>query len=446
MKKKQFSQEFPKYFFYLTVFGLIFLFGFFSHNLNFFPAPFIENNLKPAIKKLLTSFDDMKNTRFQRIVRVTQAPEPIINKSKLYPAPTLLFTIKDKGVLAIQMVDEDGQVFQEWATKWSDLFPTEESQKHIPKDDRTTTLPKEHVHDVILLENGDVIFETLGGLFRMNPCGEIVWRHNTNSINTLHQDEDGDIWFVSSKYLDGSVPGFPPIEPGARDQIITKITPDGKVLASYDFFEILRDNKLLGWLTGTKMNLSPFIREDVVHLADIEIFPNSMQEGFFKHGDIVLSARNLNAIFIFDKNFKIKKIDLGGYVRQNDIDFIDGDTLSIFNNNAIREDNKGSSHIVIKNIVTGDTKTLFSQKRQNLFYTFAMGAHQRLANGNLLITESLQGRVFEITPAGKIVWEHFNPLKKKVLGIIDKAQKVDPKFSKDFFLEKKKSCETKSSI
>ena len=34
---------------------------------------------------------------------------------------------------------------------------------------------------------------------------------------------------------------------------------------------------------------------------------------------------------------------------------------------------------------------------------------QRLANGNTLICSGTQGRVFEVTPSGDIVWEYVNP-------------------------------------
>jgi len=42
------------------------------------------------------------------------------------------------------------------------------------------------------------------------------------------------------------------------------------------------------------------------------------------------------------------------------------------------------------------------------FSGFISGA-QRLPNGNTLICEGVNGRVFEVTPAGAIVWEYWNP-------------------------------------
>jgi hypothetical protein len=42
------------------------------------------------------------------------------------------------------------------------------------------------------------------------------------------------------------------------------------------------------------------------------------------------------------------------------------------------------------------------------FFSKWGGASQRLPNGNILITETDKGRVFEITDGGDIVWEFYN--------------------------------------
>lgn len=43
------------------------------------------------------------------------------------------------------------------------------------------------------------------------------------------------------------------------------------------------------------------------------------------------------------------------------------------------------------------------------FFTSFVGSVQRLANGNTLINEGMNGRIFQITPDGEIVWEYINP-------------------------------------
>jgi hypothetical protein len=43
------------------------------------------------------------------------------------------------------------------------------------------------------------------------------------------------------------------------------------------------------------------------------------------------------------------------------------------------------------------------------FYSFNISSAQRLPNGDTLIAEGTQGRVFEVTPAKDIVWEYVAP-------------------------------------
>jgi len=44
------------------------------------------------------------------------------------------------------------------------------------------------------------------------------------------------------------------------------------------------------------------------------------------------------------------------------------------------------------------------------FYSFNISGAQRLPNGNTLITEGANGRLFEVTKEGKIVWEYMFPM------------------------------------
>ena len=57
----------------------------------------------------------------------------------------------------------------------------------------------------------------------------------------------------------------------------------------------------------------------------------------------------------------------------------------------------------------GETRWSYRGTPERPFYSEFCGASQRLANGNTLITESGQGRAFEVTSAGDIVWEFHNP-------------------------------------
>jgi hypothetical protein len=55
-----------------------------------------------------------------------------------------------------------------------------------------------------------------------------------------------------------------------------------------------------------------------------------------------------------------------------------------------------------------------SQHTDWSFYSPIVGSAQRLPNGNTLIDEGTDGRVFQVTPAGDIVWEYISPYKMPV--------------------------------
>jgi len=47
--------------------------------------------------------------------------------------------------------------------------------------------------------------------------------------------------------------------------------------------------------------------------------------------------------------------------------------------------------------------------RSSTFFSPYIGGAQRLSNGNTLICEGCDGRIFEVTRAGEVVWEYVNP-------------------------------------
>ena len=45
------------------------------------------------------------------------------------------------------------------------------------------------------------------------------------------------------------------------------------------------------------------------------------------------------------------------------------------------------------------------------FYSMLLSSAQRLSNGNTLISSGSNGTLFEVTPAGEVVWKYVNPMK-----------------------------------
>jgi hypothetical protein len=114
---------------------------------------------------------------------------------------------------------------------------------------------------------------------------------------------------------------------------------------------------------------------------------------------------------------------------QHDATFVDGagDTpnLLVFNNGSGRPGDTNWSSVV-EIALPFDPETGFHREEKSAFgpaapvwtysapnktdfYSSFISGAQRLAGGNTLIVSGAQGRLFEVTPSGEIVWEYLNP-------------------------------------
>jgi hypothetical protein len=144
-------------------------------------------------------------------------------------------------------------------------------------------------------------------------------------------------------------------------------------------------------------------------------------------GDVLVSLRNINTVFAFNTTSgKIKTINTGMFINQHDVDFIDGNRFSVFDNNyrkGIASEEEKHSRIVIVSPEDSTTSVYYEGKPETPFYSNIMGKHQWLENGNLLVTESMRGRAFEVDSRGEIVWEYLNYTGEGVVSLIQQVHR-----------------------
>ncbi|MCP4267040.1 MAG: hypothetical protein GY931_04645 [Maribacter sp.] len=361
---------------------------------------------------------------------------PVYDKNAAYNGPTLITSVAKDNTLSVRIISMKGALIHEWNIDWFEIWP---DATHIPDndDDRPKSQPGTHIHGVELLENGDLVFnfEHLG-LVRLDVCGKVVWRLPYRTHHSIYKDEYNNLWVSGQKKHTRSLSDLPNYKPIFKEPTVLKVSEDGKILNEISILSLLKENNLQGLLfMSSKNNLNTVVSGDIFHLNDVEIFPSFKDEGVFKAGDIMVSLRNINTILIFsEKDQKIKYISIGEFVRQHDPDFIDGNTISVFDNNNIAPKNYGhQSRIVIKSFKDNQSHVYYTGSKKNRFYTEIMGKHQWLSNGNMLISESMKGRAFEIDKNGNTVWEYVNIVDKGYIGILEEAKRLPNKYSKDFF-------------
>jgi hypothetical protein len=424
--------------FFLSAILLAFGYGVAVIKYQIFPYTFIQKAFNGA--KLLADKMDGKLPWYYSKIKHTESSN-IYERGLAYEGLNLIVSIAADNQLSVKVTDMEGKNIHEWEIDWFDIWPHPE---HIPESDRPKSEPGTHIHGVALLENGDLIFnfEHLG-LVRLNMCGDVVWRLPYRTHHSIYVDEDGNLWVSAQINHNKPFSEFPNYTPPFIEYTILEVSPEGEIIQEISVMDLLKNNNLNGLLYMSSLdNFSTTVKGGTLHLNDVEIFPSSIEPGIFEAGDIMISLRNINTILVFSQDDKkIKFLSTGGFVRQHDPDFIDGNTISIFDNNNIGPNLNGNqSRILILSARENKSFIYYSGSKDHQFYTDIMGKHQWLPNGNLLISEARNGRAFEINKDGKIVWQFFNKIAPGIVGLMEEVQRLPLKYASLFSKEHAKNC------
>ena len=178
-------------------------------------------------------------------------------------------------------------------------------------------------------------------------------------------------------------------------------------------------------------NLGKIAMPDPLHLNHVEPLRAELAPAFpmFSTGDLLVSVRVPSTIMVLDpKTGLIKWTARGPWFGQHDPHFLPNGRISIYDNRDINNydaEARGvperASRILQLDPATGKTETFFEGTLQQPYFTDAIGKHSYQPNGNVLIAESWGGRVFEVTPEGKKVWEFVNRYDEDRVALIEWA-------------------------
>ena len=128
----------------------------------------------------------------------------------------------------------------------------------------------------------------------------------------------------------------------------------------------------------------------------------------FRPGNLLLSGRNLNTVFIIDRSDGSVQWQYSeGLVRQHEAVMLgkeleDAGMIILFNNGEDDPSGIRGSKVELIDPPAGVVKWRYEAE---FFFSSTGGLAQPLAGGRTLIASSQGGRVFEVTREGRIVWE-----------------------------------------
>jgi len=409
----------------------IFVWGFVARDQNLVSEDLVEEITEAA--RLVSNTTKSKNTAARNwYFQPTPVTTPAIWHGSDEPdnALTLISTVRGDNRLTMQIVNRAGETVHEWDLDWFELFP---DPTHVPPDKVPKSRPGAHLHGAVLLQDGSIVvnFEHLA-MVRLSKCGDVVWKLPELSHHSIYLDENGMLWASGeTRHLDRAPEELPRHRAPLTEDTVWQVDPDtGRIVQRISLYDVLFANGYKSLLYMVPMKGRGYIVDrDLLHLNDVEVFPDYLEPGVFEPGDIMVSMRNIHTVMVFDpETLNIKFIwtakDIMG---QHDPDFIDGNTISVFNNNNYAPSGE-QSQILIRDVREDDAEIYFAGTDTGdiPFFTPIMGKNEWLPDGGLLIAESFNGRVIELDSNGELLWEYWNLTGDGYTGLLEQASRLTP--------------------
>lgn len=280
-------------------------------------------------------------------------------------------------------------------------------------------------HHVEPCANGDLLVIIKDkALLRLDWNSRLKWIRRNRFHHDVAIGENGDIFAIVSQekfVIHGRWP-FPVVW-----DCIIRLSAAGNVMGKIPVYPLVADRipedhfqRIYRWLCdprrqkgkeGRVQETSPLLPSgkppDILHTNSLEIIGRDIA-GLCRKNDFLISFRELDMIAILDaKAGQLRRTwGPGILMKQHHPVLLENANILVFDNGGR---GRRFSRILELNPFTGEVVWEYRGKPPRSFFSVSRGGNQRLPNRNTLITESDRGRVFEVTPAGKIVWEFFNP-------------------------------------
>ncbi|MGH6947984.1 MAG: arylsulfotransferase family protein, partial [Kiloniellales bacterium] len=404
-----------KVLFALALGVLVFAYGVAVGKYDLFPYEMLNKSADAAsdLYRNWKSYALIEPTKYLHPARQPGAGVTIYDPERAYAGLTFMTGLFDREV-ALQIVDMQGAVVHRWIPDLDRISGGVDGELPAGSEYPFNKWDTE-VHGAWVLRDGSVVFNYFATLLvKLDKCGNPLWIRPYVTHHSVFRSEDGSFWMSKRSYVAEGGPTPPMIVPPFKQESALQVSPDGEILREIPLARLLIDNGMEGLLfpTGTASVRNP--HDDFLHLNDVEVLQSADAASFpmFEAGDVMVSLRHLNLVFVFDPDtLRIKWHQTGPWLQQHDPDFLPDGTISIFNN---RRDHTrtgsvlGGSNITVVDPASHETRIAYEGSPEKPFYTDEMGKHQLLPNGNILIAESYGGRAFEVDEKGEIVWEHIN--------------------------------------
>ena len=312
-----------------------------------------------------------------------------------------LYAMRTPGVAEI--VDEEGAAINAWYGS-----------------------PGKYWHNAELLPNGDLL--AIGAdavpwpegtsyqgvpdearyVLRMNWEGDLIWKRNLPAHHDVALTPDGELVLLTFERKlvprrHGSIP--------VRDDQFTVLDHGGTVVGSRSLLAIVGRGP--GAFPLDDVSPSSTMGPewiDMFHSNSIEWMYHghlASRHPMYGFGNVLICLRHQDCIAILDWRHSevLWSWGKGEVIGPHDAHVLESGNILLFDNGMDR----GYSRGIELEPISGTIVWEYRADPPEHFFSLSQGSIQRLPNGNTLLAESDRGRILEVTPTGRIVWEFLCP-------------------------------------
>ena len=241
-----------------------------------------------------------------------------------------------------------------------------------------------------------------GVMLEADPEGNVIWEHrDPDHHHDARRTDSGGAVYLNVELMPadlaarvrGGIAGSAP--EGMWADVIVEVAAAGNRVWEWHAYEHLDPDTHVITFNDS--------RDEWSHANTVGPLPG---------GRVLFSFRNISTIGIIEKATGdiIWQLGYDTLAQQHDPTMLPNGNVLVFDNGAHRRDNSLPFSRVIE-VDPASNEIVWEYRDSppyNFFSPFISGA-RRLGNGNTLITEGMFGRMFQVTPAGDVVWEYVNP-------------------------------------
>jgi len=291
------------------------------------------------------------------------------------------------------LMDMEGRVLHTWELPFEVAWPEVGGDK--------SAVNRYYWRRAHLFENGDVlaIYEGIG-ICKVDASSRLLWARRNKAHHDFEVLPSGDIYVLTRTAR--VLPRVHRKKPTLED-FVTLLNSEGEEKHRASVLEYLeRGGHPRIWESSKKTH------GDVLHTNTLHVIHSEQAalHPLFEAGQLLIASPRVDLIALIDpEERRVVRVWQAGFVALHDPKILDNGNMLVFDNKGAN----GRSRVAELDPGTSRIVWQYRGTRDRPFYSRSCGGAERLEGGNTLITESDNGRAFEVSAEGEVVWEYRSP-------------------------------------